>query len=58
MLSQNTFCHNKIKNNDNWVWCSLRSCGSCNGIHGMLQSDEPHTGPVVYIEVVSRRKTN
>ena len=32
--------------------------GSCNDIHGMLQLDEPPTGPVICIEVVNRRKTN
>ena len=28
------------------------------GIYGMLQLDEPHTGPVVCIEAVNRRKRN
>ena len=63
MLSQNTFCHDKIKNNEmhkqlGVVLSQVVITGSCNGIHGMLQPDESHTGPVVCIEVVSRRKIN
>ena len=48
MLSQNTFCHDKINNNEmhkqlGVVLSQVGIHGIFNGIHGMLQLDEPHT---------------